>query len=247
MSTTNNLPTRQQLEEIDALLKRMLSLPPLAGEAAEPLTPTPAPTETPTAYAEPRIQSWRVEWPAPAAPASTPSPGPAPVPGPAAATVAAWGSPVTPMPTPPAHRFQVYTPPVSAPAAETQHRPYVSPPFSPAYPPGYAPQDYPQTPVPAALPGPSVITQQPPARATLAPGRSPWLFPLVALNWVYDILTYLMPMGSWLRTGGRVWMGRAAILMFLVSAGWAGGEWYGVEWPKPDLSRINLSRFEWAK
>ena len=78
MSTTNNLPTRQQLEEIDALLKRMLSLPPLAGEAAEPLTPTPAPTETPTAYAEPRIQSWRVEWPAPAAPASTPAPAPAP-------------------------------------------------------------------------------------------------------------------------------------------------------------------------
>ena len=39
-----HLPTRQQLDEIDALLRRMLTLPPLAGEAAsEPATAPPAP------------------------------------------------------------------------------------------------------------------------------------------------------------------------------------------------------------
>lgn len=275
MSTTNNLPTRQQLEEIDALLKRMLSLPPLTGDLRDdpaPMAPTPVETSpvTPTTYTEPRIQSWRVEWPMPSQPAAssmppvTPIPAQAPTPAhiatPAStitpiqspssaatpsANVAAWGSPVTQSPATP--RFAVYTPPVASPTAQPveQTKPYVSPPFSPAYPPGYAPQAYPTTPVPSASP---VAT--PPSindHVTVVPARSAWLFPFVALNWIYDILTYLLPMGSWWRTSGRVWMGRVSILMFLTAAAWAAGEWQGIEWPKADLSRINLSRFGWAK
>ncbi len=217
MSTTNTLPTRQQLEEIDALLKRMLALPPLAAESRDdPAAVAPVPA------GESRIQSWRVEWPAPPADASPPPP----------ATVAAWGSPVTPPAAHAAPRFNVYTPPVTPPAAA-----YYSPPFSPAYPPGYAPQAYLPTPV----------TPQPTAKMVTAPGRSPLLFPAVALNWVYDVLTYLLPLGSWWRTGGRKWLGRAGALMVLAAAGWAAGEWQGVEWPKPDLSKINTSRFGWAK
>ena len=267
MSTTNNLPTRQQLEEIDALLKRMLSLPPLANESRDEVVQPPAPVSSgetpvaPAAYAEPRIQSWRVEWPTPASPVSTamppvapapaPSPVSAPMPTPAPATVAAWGSPVTPS-APVTHatpsRFNVYAPPVT-PAAETvEHpRPYVSPPFSPAYPPGYAPQAYPTTPIPAVTPAPKPVAQKQQDQVVVVEGRSAWLFPIVALNWVYDILTYLLPMGSWWRSSGRVWMGRAAVLMFLTAAGWAAGEWQGVDWPKADMSRINLSRFGWAK
>ncbi len=104
------------------------------------------------------------------------------------------------------------------------------------------------------LPGPSLITPQPEAKPAEAERSSPLLFPLVALNWVYDILTYLLPMGSWWRTGGRTWLGRAGVLMILASIGWGVGEWYGIDWPKPDLSKINksslsslISRFEWAK
>lgn len=269
MSTTNNLPTRQQLEEIDALLKRMLSLPPLASESRDEVEPMPVSAGetpiTPSAYAEPRIQSWRVEWPIPASPGSTAMPPVTPIPPPSAAsasvsapmptpppaTVAAWGSPVTPtMQTaaPSPSRFNVYAPPV-APVAESveQHRPYVSPPFSPAYPPGYAPQAYPTTPIPAVVPAPKPVTQKQQDQVVVVEGRSAWLFPIIALNWVYDILTYLLPMGSWWRSSGRVWMGRASVLMFLTAFGWAAGEWQGVEWPKADMSRINLSRFGWAK
>lgn len=223
MSTTSNLPTRQQLEEIDALLKRMLSLPPLAAESRDdPAAVTPVP---PAADGEARIQSWRVEWPA------------QPAAAPPAATVAAWGSPVTPAAPAAAPRLNVYAPPVTPPPAQA---PYASPPFSPAYPPGYEPRAYPQTPVPAA-------TAQPAAKVAAPEGRSPVLFPVVALNGVYDVLTYLLPMGSWWRTGGRTWLGRAGLLMLLAAGGWAAGEWQGVEWPKPDVSKIDVSRFGWAK
>src|SRR5687767_4067004 len=86
------LPTRQQLDEIDALLRRMLTLPPLPGEPAETSPPPappavyPAPTvrEVPPPHdplpGEPVVREWRAEWPAAAAPQP--------------ASVVAWGSPV---------------------------------------------------------------------------------------------------------------------------------------------------------
>jgi hypothetical protein len=100
-----SLPTRQQLDEIDALLKRMMSLPPLPGEPAEqapsreppaPAITYPSPTirevpppQTPLAH-EPNVREWRVEWPQ--APAAPPPP------------VVAWGSPVpAAAPGPPAY------------------------------------------------------------------------------------------------------------------------------------------------
>lgn len=258
MATTNNLPTRQQLEEIDALLKRMLSLPPLATETRDdPTSVTPTPTmpapSMDTPVPETRIQSWRVEWPQqPQQPAATPTPmvtPPAPQPPTTPTpTLAAWGSPVNPTQQPApilphTPRFSVYAPPVN-PGPEV---PYASPPFSPAYPPGYAPNDYPKTAIPATLPGPAIITPQPPAKAVIVDSPHPLLYPLIILNWCFDVLTYLVPFGSWWRTIGKTILGRMGVLMLLVAAGWAAGEWYGIDWPKPDLAKLNLSRFGWAK
>jgi hypothetical protein len=94
-TTTPNsqLPTRQQLDEIDALLRRMLTLPPLTGDAAPP-PPTSFPATPPVSEAIVRettppqdaaVRSWRVEWPQQQAASPPPS-------------VVAWGSPV-PKPT----------------------------------------------------------------------------------------------------------------------------------------------------
>src|SRR4051812_36799374 len=91
MSTpSTSLPTRQQLDEIDALLQRMLSLPGLPGEAPEPppvpavTYPAPAVREVPAprhpAPGEPVVREWRVDWPVAS--------------GPPAPSVVAWGAPV---------------------------------------------------------------------------------------------------------------------------------------------------------
>ncbi|HVK11855.1 MAG TPA: hypothetical protein VM597_23990 [Gemmataceae bacterium] len=97
MATTtagSNLPTRQQLDEIDTLLRRMLSLPALGSdpEPAPPAASTYGPTireippATPPSPGDPVVHSWRVEWPHAAPPAPVPEATP---------TVAAWGSPAT--------------------------------------------------------------------------------------------------------------------------------------------------------
>src|SRR5689334_22727433 len=92
-SPATTLPTRQQLDEIDALLRRMLGLPALPGERADPAPAPPGPAITypaPTVRevppprdprpGEPVVREWRAEW------------SPAPVA--AGPSVVAWGSPV---------------------------------------------------------------------------------------------------------------------------------------------------------
>src|SRR5262245_16486677 len=120
---TSQLPTRQQLDEIDALLRRMLTLPPLTGEAAPP-PPTSFPATPPVSEAiirettppqEPAVKSWRVEWPQP----QTSQPP----------SVVAWGSPV-PAPTelPPwATNIAPATPPVAAPVVAPQSTQQIAP------------------------------------------------------------------------------------------------------------------------
>jgi hypothetical protein len=61
----------------------------------------------------------------------------------------------------------------------------------------------------------------------------------LVLNGLFDVLTYLLgPLGSWLRGSGRTALGWLGILALLAAAAWAAGEWYGIDWPKPDLSRF---------
>src|SRR6478736_1474141 len=59
--------TRQQLDELDALLQRMLSVP-----LAPADTPAPVTTPGPRSEAPPLPPIWRVDPPAPAAGASSP-------------------------------------------------------------------------------------------------------------------------------------------------------------------------------
>ncbi|HJZ92860.1 MAG TPA: hypothetical protein VKE40_18445 [Gemmataceae bacterium] len=191
------LPTRQQLDEIDALLRRMLALPPLAGETAEKpgaaqapaLTPAirEVPAARPAAPGEPVVQAWRVEWPATA---------------PAAASVVSWGTPVVP------------------PAAETS-----------------APVAPPSAPTPAAL-TPAVL-RQPTAVPQPASAVPAALWPLILLNGLFDILSYLLgPLGTWLRGPGRTVLGLLGIGMLLAAGVWTAGEWYGYEWPRDILSQL---------
>jgi hypothetical protein len=208
---TAHLPTRQQLDEIDALLRRMLALPPLAGEATnDSATPPPAPAAPPAPVSypvairevppprppmpgDPVVQEWRVGLSQPP-------------------SVVAWGSPV-PLATP----------------AEVPYQPAEQ--RAPAYPlPGYYPP-------PAAAPAP--VANPDPANSATANPVSPLLWPLIALNVIFNVLTYLVgPPGSWLRGPGRSVMGWLGIGMILAAGVWAAGEWLGYDWPKIDVSAI---------
>jgi hypothetical protein len=214
------LPTRQQLDEIDALLSRMLTLPPLGGEAAADTPAAPpvkmtfpaplireVPAPQPPAPGAPVVQEWRVQWP------QDPTPAPPP-------SVVAWGSPV----------------PLATPADD----PYVSPP-APAYqPPVYTPLAY----VPPV--GQFPVAEPVAADPRPVPARLPVpavLWPLVAVNVAFNLLCYLLgPPGSWLRGSGRTVLGYLGVGMIVAAGVWAAGEWYGYDWPKVDVSGFDLSR-----
>jgi hypothetical protein len=221
------LPTRQQLDEIDALLRRMLTLPPMGAEApssppppatvfsppSEPIVREFQPSQAP-APNEPNVRSWRVEWPQ-SAPPEPPAPPP---------SLAAWGSPVP-----------------SSPPVETV--PWASHPATPATPPFAAAVV--ETPRPQTTLAPPVYPQPPaasPARGP-APSTSILVSLLVLLNGTFNILSYLLgPLGAWLRGPGRAFLGWGGIAMMLAAILWAVGEWYGYDWPRPDLSRFGLKR-----
>jgi hypothetical protein len=218
MATSASLPTRQQLDEIDNLLKRMLALPPLDGEVTEnpPASLSfPAPTirevppPQPPAPGDPVVHSWRVEWPQQPPAAAHPAP---PTPPP----VTAWGSPV-----PARNELPPWT--VNSPP----------PPFAVPVPPAGPP------PAPTASPVFATPVPTPPAAA---PGSDSLLVQfLLLLNGTFNALTYLLgPVGTWLRGPGRNTIGWAGIAMLLTAAAWALGDWYGYEWPRPDLGRLGI-------
>lgn len=95
-ATASTLPTRQQLDEIDALLRRLLATPPAGTD-----TPTPAAPAHQREFggADPHVQSWRVEWPSSGASTSN---------------VATWGAPVPVVP-PPVPFAAPVVPPYAAP------------------------------------------------------------------------------------------------------------------------------------
>lgn len=218
---TTSLPTRQQLDEIDALLKRMLSLPALPGESADPSPssepqPVPAmtysapavrevPPPSPPQAGDPQIREWRVEW----------SPPPAQQPPP----VVAWGSPVATAALPSLQpRFDA-------------NPPYTSPNFAMA------------TPVMEQLPFATPVGHVPgqPPPSTVKPPTAVPIQLLVVLNQTFNILTYLLgPLGAWLRGAGRGTLGWCGILMLIAAGAWAAAERYGIDWSKLDLSRFGL-------
>jgi len=211
-------PTRQQLDEIDALLSRMLTLPPLKGEAAEEPAAQPVeisflapvirevPAPRPPLPEDPVVREWRVRWP------QNPTP-PAP-------SVVAWGSPV-PLAT------LAEEPDAPAPAGIPAYQPAV-----------YQPTAY--TPPPAPYPVAELVAAD---RARV----SPLVWPLIGLNAVINVLSYLLgPVGAWMRGPGRTPLGWVGIAMMLVAGVWATGEWLGYDWPSLDLSRLDLSKLGWS-
>jgi hypothetical protein len=215
-----HLPTRQQLDEIDALLSRMLTLPSLGGSNAEdpsaPPTPAPPPVEmtfpVPAIHEvppprmpapdEPVVREWRVQWP------HTPAPVPS--------SVVAWGAPV----------------PLATPAED----PYLP---GPVPGPVYQRATYSATDdqFPVAEPVPPD-----PQPAPVRPPVSAALWPLIALNVTFDVLTYVLGVpGAWLRGPGRAVLGWLGVGMLLAAGVWAAGQWFGYDWPKADLSRLGLS------
>ncbi|MSR54450.1 MAG: hypothetical protein EXS09_14355 [Gemmataceae bacterium] len=213
------LPTRQQLDEIDALLRRMLSLPSMTHEP-EPTLPatsfgsTPAvrevaPQQPPTS-SEPIIRSWRVDWPQTPPPASQPPPA------------AAWGTPVS---------------------APVQHTPWVPP--TPPTATSLGPQVPFALPVHSngahLLPVATTVPSSFVAPATGEKTTSLFVLALLLLNGTFNFFTYLLgPLGTWLRGSGRGSLGWLGILMVLGSAVWAFGNWYGYEWPKIPLDRLRI-------
>lgn len=211
-----HLPTRQQLDEIDALLQRMLSLPAPAGDRAEePPTsvtfPAPVvrevPPPQPPAPGDPAVHAWRVEW------MQQP---PAPAPHPAAPPpVTAWGAPVTPPAYPPWAE-----PPFATPVPSAGPAPYAAP-----------------------VPMPGAPLCPPPVPPRARPPQSPAVQLLGLLNGVFDLPTYLLgPLGGWLRGPGRAAVGWLGLGMLLAAAAWAVGDWYGYDWPRPALARLGVGR-----
>ncbi len=217
--------TRQQLDELDGLLQRMLSLPvqqvdtgkpspePMRPEAFAPMPPTlPQVTSSPRpANGKPVVQAWRMAMPAPAEqpplalPVDEPMQlqAPAPVPYPYSMV---FGQPL------PAESF----PP---PAPQTNAAPA---PSAPAY----------AEPAPAAAPvAPAWAV---PLTVQDTSGHSFLQLPFVAINGLFDILTYLLgPLGGWLRRPmGRNALGWLGILMILAAGSWAAVDWFGVDWKR---------------
>lgn len=243
MSTTGystHQQTRQQLDELDALLQRMLSIPsaaeppapdPDAEDTFAPLPPTlpparvfPQPAPPSATGAEPTVRAWRVEMPGPtAAPASSPESPPLalPVDGPGA-------SPIDP---------RTFAPPPAAaptPAPTLPPPPY---PYSMVFGPPVAPEPGMPVPLPAPVPAPAqpgaMPTPQWQAPRPAEPAPLPFLLlPLLAFNRLFDIATFFLgPLGSWLRRPeGRNTLGWLGILMILAAIGWGVADWYGFDW-----------------
>ena len=219
-----NQQTKQQLEELDTLLQRMLALPtngqeppmamiPQAPEEFVPSPPTlPVPTRAPS---DSVVQSWRVQ-----TPMATPS-----------ATFANQPPLAMPVdPAPPEPRF--FASPTTPSTAQAAPSPF---PYQMVFGPQTA-SAAPAMPVmtPAAgtgIPAPQWQAVKPVSDAGPLPFS---LWPLFVLNKLFDLLTLpLGPLGSWLRQpGGRNTLGWLGLLMILGAIGWGVADWYGMDWTR---------------
>jgi hypothetical protein len=229
--------TRQQLDELDALLQRMLSLPlssadpatlkapSTSAEAFAPLPPTlPAmPAAPPRSSSHAGVQAWRVETVPPVAQLMGSAPGQDELP-----LADPVDSPAVPpyAPPPPQPRFSVPQIPSANPQGQAAS-PSVPYPFMAVY--GQSGQ-VPASAQEAAIPAPQ--WQSP--KAVVEPGTPFILWPLVPVNWVFDLFTHLLgPLGFWLRRpSGRTALGWLGILMIVGAVGWAVADWYGMDWTR---------------
>jgi hypothetical protein len=201
--------TRQQLDELDALLQRMLSLPVNPPEAASPNPPAPAANryneiQGPAFAAAPRL----APPPMPAAELPRPRlPEPAPLPVPAARPPVAQVP--APEPTLPITDWNAVT---TTPPADRRAAPL---PFASAA--AYA--------MPAVAP-------VPPPRGESVPAA---LWPLVAVNWSVDtLLGFFGPPGRFLRSAlGKNLLGLIGIALLAYTTAHIASEQGWLELPFP--------------
>jgi hypothetical protein len=252
--TPNDL-TRQQLDELDALLQRMLALPLNQSEPAVPFRSPPPLPELPSPPQPRPAPGWRADVPAPAAKAPYLAPSPAAVPEPEPAIIPAARAFAEP-PPPAAPQPRLYAPPAPSPATD-----YLPPPGgpgtlrgvdAPALPFGYqAPEQPhpaepdPEPPVPSVFGGMNLDEVNPFADPAPQPAAEPEpttdpvpvaLWPLFATNWLIEfVLGWFGPLGALLT---RPWMktllGWAGVLLLAGAGVWAarGKGWVRLPWPR---------------
>lgn len=227
MSTTTAVPNnsmRQQLDELDSLLQKMLALPinQLDETSAAPPPPRPAaPPQPQVAFVPPPQRAAAGQgWQPPAMVLLADS---GPVQPPAAAPPAferGWSINLNPQfgssvlaPPPPAE------PPPTAPPPAAM-RVETPPPAEPAF--------APPQPIPEPMHSYRPRRDMPP---------SPLLAPLVAFNQLFDaILGLFGPPGRFVCGPiGRAMLGTAGITMLLAAAAWGVAEYHGWSWPGRSL------------
>lgn len=198
--------TRQQLEELDALLQRMLSLPLSPAEAGEEPKPLPASAkvpiplppsppvllvkEMPPVPGQPNVQAWRVEVPPPKAPVAQEQ------------VISTWSAPV------------------NAPALTVPHAP-------PAEPMALENDSTPSAVEVKPVPTPIVAPKQ---------GSTPplplWVWPFYLLNLVFDLSTHILgPFTSWLSLPAtKHVLGWLGVMMMLLSLGFTISLLLGFDW-----------------
>jgi hypothetical protein len=218
-----NQQTKQQLEELESLLQRMLTSPtngqepPLAMPAMPAPSISPSPPSLPSASqsvigGEPTLQVWRVQ-----TPMSEPGAGTFTEQQPPLAT------PVDPIPPEP--RFFAGSRSPTAANAPPSPFPYQM---------VFGPQTASAAPAIHAVPVAGIpVPQWEASKSSADLGPLPVaLWPVYVLNKAFDLLTFpLGPLGSWLRQpGGRNTLGWLGLLMILGAIGWAVADWYGMDW-----------------
>lgn len=251
VSPSPNDLTRQQLDELDALLQRMLSLPisqPEPAVAFPPppplpdLPPVPTRTSAKSVPADQPAANWRTDTPTAAKiPHLTPAPEPAAAFHPPAVPFPPAPPRGTPTPSaPPAPRL--FNPPPEAPA------PTVAPGTlrgvdAPALPldfqraqeaPVYQPIEH-EFDIPEVNPFADPPPLPLPPAADPAPRMVPLpLWPLFALNWVLElVLGWFGPVGQLLvRPAMKTVLGLAGVLLLLAAGAWAARGMGWVSWPR---------------
>jgi hypothetical protein len=216
------IPVRQQLDELDALLQRMLALPMNQVPSGSPITETRMAEPTPTLQ-----DGWKQ-------PAMTLLNDSGPVPQPKTVEQArwdpSWGINLNPQngssilgARSPAASVHMRTIPADPPS-----RAWRSESINDAVPPSESPPQ-------AAEPAPPIIAMpEPPFRPRPSSRRPPpsmFAAPFVALDSAFDTIVGIVPLASLLTTPlGKNLVGIAGILMLLGGVAWGALDYFG--WPR---------------
>ncbi len=245
LPTPNDL-TRQQLDELDALLQRMLSLPLHKSESAKvpPAAPPPLP-EVPASASRPSVSLWRADSaPTPKAPYIAAEPEPAVAFAPSFTAVAA--------PTEAIARPHFHTAPtpavdfvpsggpgtlrgVDAPALPYGHRGAFDPHDAESASSAAVPSAYGRFDLADVNPfaDPPAAAQSPPAPAPTV-GVPLLAWPVVALNWLIEAaLAWMGPLGAIARTPAlKHLLGFAGILLLVGAGLWSAKGMGWIHWPR---------------